>query len=31
MEFISLHLDGAVAEEASGHHSGRVRHRKKSS
>jgi hypothetical protein len=31
MEFISLHLDGAVAEEASGHHSGRVRHGKKSS
>jgi hypothetical protein len=31
MEFISLHLDGAVAEDASGQSSGRVRHREKSS
>ncbi|HLW85201.1 MAG TPA: DUF6599 family protein [Candidatus Sulfotelmatobacter sp.] len=31
MEFISLHLDGAVAEEHGHHHSGGVRHRKRSS
>ncbi len=31
MEFISLHLDGTVSESDSGHHSGRVRRRKRSS
>lgn len=31
MEFISLHLDAAVAEDPSGQSSGRVRHREKSS
>jgi hypothetical protein len=31
MEFISLHLDGTISEEASEHASGRVRRRKRSS